>query len=136
MNPAQLRALRAASRVTFTLGIFGCAEDAPTAPAPDPVEAAEEADAQVDAAPIDEADAQHELFVDAATDPSLDAGAPVPADAGPEADGALVDAAGGDAGPHCDLNAPDYTACCDAVGWDFRGRLHGVGSPVPPALLA
>ncbi|MCA9526511.1 MAG: hypothetical protein KC549_09490 [Myxococcales bacterium] len=131
---AQARALRAASRVTFTLGLFGCAEDVPD-PTPEPAEEAQ-ADEQAADAGAPEADAgeQRDLFVDAAVDPTLDAGPAVPPDA--ETAPVVADAEVGDGGVVCEIGDPEYAACCDAVNWDFDAGCMAWGPPVPPALLA
>ena len=125
MTDSQLKALRAAGRVTLTLSLFGCIEEAPTVTSESTeTEADAESDAESDAAPPDS-----DLFVDALT---RDGAPHTPAaDAGLEwADGGAT----GDGGLACDATRPDWAACCEAQNWNPAVGCLAWGPPVPPAL--
>ncbi len=132
------RALRAVSQLTFTLGLAGCIQPPDASdPRPDPDGGPEpdgEAWADPDAALPDpgiEVDAIAVEGIDEGPASALDAGV----DAEPLGDGDLPDAelAADATPPPCDVNDQEnWSACCEAHGWDPDAGCLAWGPPVPP----
>jgi hypothetical protein len=109
------RALRAALAVTLGAalpGVVGCASSV----GPSLSDAAQEA---ANAADVGEASV-------------------APADASLSADAGAADATPGDAGETCNAvqGTPEWTACCNRIGWDWRRGCEAWGPFVPPAMEA